>query len=42
MFSYYDKFNFMGNSKSLENLLGRKPTTFEGFLSREITDREIK
>ncbi|MEN8240669.1 MAG: NmrA family NAD(P)-binding protein [Chloroflexota bacterium] len=42
MFSYYNKFNFMGNSKSLENLLGRKPTSFEGFLSRELPDREIK
>jgi uncharacterized protein YbjT (DUF2867 family) len=36
MFYYYDQFNFMGNSKALESLLGREPTTFEDFLKREI------
>jgi uncharacterized protein YbjT (DUF2867 family) len=36
MFSYYHQFNFMGNEKSLKNLLGRDPTTLEGFLNREI------
>lgn len=36
MFSYYDRFNFMGNSMVLGTLLGRNPTTFEDFLAREI------
>lgn len=35
MFAYYDQYNFKGNTKVLEDLLGRAPTTFEDFLKRE-------
>jgi uncharacterized protein YbjT (DUF2867 family) len=38
MFTYYDKFNFMGNIKVLESLLGRKPTSFEDFLLRNLSN----
>jgi uncharacterized protein YbjT (DUF2867 family) len=36
MFLYYDSFNFMGNQKALEMILGRAPSTFEDFLTREL------
>jgi NAD(P)H dehydrogenase (quinone) len=37
MFSYYGSFNFRGNQKALEMLLGRTPTSFKDFLSRELS-----
>jgi NAD(P)H dehydrogenase (quinone) len=36
MFSYYGSFNFRGNQKALEMLLGRRPTSFKDFLHREL------
>jgi uncharacterized protein YbjT (DUF2867 family) len=36
MFTYYDKYNFRGNLKVLESLLGRRPTSFEDFLRRSL------
>ena len=36
MFRYYDRFGFTGNPNVLSMLLGRPPTTFEGFLNRAI------
>jgi uncharacterized protein YbjT (DUF2867 family) len=36
MFTYYDDYNFRGNSKVLESLLGRTPTSFEDFLQRRL------
>lgn len=37
MFEYYDKFGLVGNSSILEYLLGRKPTTFNQFITRIIS-----
>jgi uncharacterized protein YbjT (DUF2867 family) len=38
MFTYYDEFNFRGNSKVLESLLGSKPTSFEDFLKQHLSN----
>jgi uncharacterized protein YbjT (DUF2867 family) len=38
MFTYYDKYSFRGNSRVLESLLGRKPTGFEDFLRRSLSN----
>lgn len=38
MFMYYEDFSFLGNSKVLESLLGRKPTSFEDFLIRNLSN----
>ncbi|GAA2397267.1 SDR family oxidoreductase [Mycolicibacterium llatzerense] len=35
---WYSKFDFIGNSKTLEWLLGRKPTTFEQFATKAYAD----
>jgi uncharacterized protein YbjT (DUF2867 family) len=34
MFEYYDKHGLWGNSRVLQQLIGRPPTTFRGFLGR--------
>jgi uncharacterized protein YbjT (DUF2867 family) len=34
MFNHYDRHGFMGNPRVLENLLGRAPLTFAGFVER--------
>ena len=36
MFAYYGRYHFQGNSNVLRWLLGREPTDFRAFLSREI------
>lgn len=35
MFVYYDRHGFSGNSRTLEDLLGRAPTRFADFLARQ-------
>jgi uncharacterized protein YbjT (DUF2867 family) len=36
MFAYYDAHGFVGNSLILKTLLGREPTAFEDFATRDI------
>lgn len=36
MFEYYDRYGFWGNSRVLENLLGRYPTRLGNFIERTI------
>lgn len=36
--AWYSKYDFVGNSNTLEWLLGRKPTTFEQFATRAFAD----
>ena len=36
MFAYYGRYHFQGNSNVLRWLLGREPTNFRAFLSREV------
>ena len=36
MFDYYERFGFRGNPRVLGWLLGRPPTTFDAYLSREL------
>ena len=36
MFKYYERFGFWGNSNVLTLLLGRRPTSFEAFVRREL------
>lgn len=36
--TWYSKYDFVGNSRTLEWLLGRKPTTFERFATRTYAD----
>jgi hypothetical protein len=40
MFLYYDKYGLVGNSNTIENLLGRPPASFEEFLGRELTNKK--
>jgi hypothetical protein len=40
MFLYYDKYGLVGNSNTIENLLGRQPASFEEFLGRELTNKK--
>lgn len=39
MFEYYDRYGFRGNSRVLENLLGRPPARLDDFIERMITNR---
>lgn len=36
MFKYYDRFGFWGNGRVLTWLLGRQPTSFAGFIRRQV------
>jgi len=40
MFRYYDRFGFFGNSRILECLLNRAPTSYATFFERTIRDRQ--
>jgi hypothetical protein len=40
MFKYYNQHGIWGNSKILEWLLGRKPTTFAEFLERTLKEEK--
>lgn len=39
MFRYYERYGFWGNSRVLQWLLGRPPTTFAAFVTRAVRDR---
>ena len=39
MFRYYDRFGFFGNSRTLECLLNRSPTSYATFIERTIRER---
>jgi uncharacterized protein YbjT (DUF2867 family) len=41
MFEYYDKYGFWGNSRILEWILGRKPTTVQQLISRKLSKNGI-
>ena len=36
MFRYYERYGFWGNPRVLTGLIGRSPTTFEGFVARAL------
>jgi uncharacterized protein YbjT (DUF2867 family) len=40
MFRYYEKFGFFGNSRILECLLNRSPTSYASFIERTIRERQ--
>lgn len=39
MFDYYDRYGLWGNSRVLEQLIGRPPTNFREFVGRTIRER---
>lgn len=39
MFDYYDRYGFLGNSRTLSGLIGHNPTTFSEFIDRTIIEK---